>query len=79
MSYISENKFHLASSSSSTILRFLFLFPGFAEALGIASVGIASVEKMKYIYLKDIYRCNADSKVSFYLGALGAYLDPPHK
>ena len=69
MSYISENKFHLASSSSSTILgscrilRFLFSFPGFAEALGIASVGIASVEKMKSIYLKDIYRYNADSKV----------------
>ena len=74
MSYISENKFHLASSSSSTILRFLFSFPGFAGALGIASV-----EKMKHIYLKDIYRCNGDSKVSFYLGAVGAYLDPPHK
>ena len=65
------------------MLRFLLLPAatnfGIAAALGIASVGIASVEKMKYIYLKDIYRCNADSKVSFYLGAVGAYLDPPHK
>ena len=49
------------------MLRFLLLPAatnfGIAAALGIASVGIASVEKMKYIYLKDIYRYNADSKV----------------